>query len=155
MQRLNKYVTLVSIALLLICWSKVGKCTVSASSCLSIETSDTLRFYSDIRVAKANKLIAENAGNTQFVILDVRKPDDYLKEHIANAINLDFKSDDFSTKLSQFDKDKTYLVYCYGGFRSKNTVEIMKNLHFKRVYNMKGGFIKWRSKGLPTSAESK
>lgn len=155
MLRLNRYITFVSIALVLISWSKVGRCTVSAFSGQSIETSDTLKFFSDIRVVKANKLIAENAGNTQFVILDVRKPDDYLKEHIANAINLDFKSDDFSTKLNQLDKDKTYLVYCYGGFRSKNTLEMMKSLHFKRVYNMKGGFIKWRSKGLPTSVENK
>jgi rhodanese-related sulfurtransferase len=102
-----------------------------------------------IKVNKAYKLIKVNANNLQFVILDVRKPDDFQKDHIANSINIDFKSDNFSSTIDQLDKSKTYLIYCYGGFRSKNTMQLMEKKGFTKIYNMKGGIIKWRAKKLP------
>ena len=120
-------------------------CTTPSSKNLSIGASDTM----SIGVNKAYKLIKENANNSNFVILDVRKPDDFEKEHIANAINIDFKSDDFSTKLDSLDKSKTYLINCYGGFRSKNTMGLMQKKGFVKLYNMKGGMMKWRVKKLP------
>jgi rhodanese-related sulfurtransferase len=41
------------------------------------------------------------------------------------------------------------MVYCYGGVRSKKTMELMEKLHFTKVYNVKGGMMKWKAKGLP------
>jgi rhodanese-related sulfurtransferase len=110
-----------------------------------VNNSDT----TSINVKKAYKLIKENAGNPIFVILDVRKSDDFIKEHIASAINIDFKSDDFSAKLDSLDKSKTYLINCYGGFRSRNTMGLMEKKGFVKLYNMKGGIIKWRARKLP------
>ncbi|NOU18912.1 MAG: rhodanese-like domain-containing protein [Bacteroidales bacterium] len=122
-----------------------GKC--SSIKNLDSSNGDT----TSIKVKKAFKLIKMNANNSQFVILDVRKPDDFLKEHITNAINIDFKSEDFSNKIDQLDKGKTYLVYCYGGFRSKSTMQLMENKGFTKIYNMKGGIMKWRVRKLPLS----
>ncbi|RPH32569.1 MAG: rhodanese-like domain-containing protein [Bacteroidales bacterium] len=110
---------------------------------------DSTFFYKSINVSKAYKIIKENINNSKFVILDVRKPDDFRKEHIANAINIDFKSDNFSSKLDSLDKSKTYLINCYGGFRSKSTMGMMEKKGFAKLYNMKGGIIKWRAKKLP------
>ncbi len=120
-----------------------GKC--SSIKNLDSSNGDT----TSIKVNKAYKLIKVNANNSQFVILDVRKPDDFQKEHIAKSINIDFKSEDFSNKIDQLDKGKTYLVYCYGGFRSKNTMQLMEKKGFTKIYNMKGGIMKWRAKKLP------
>ncbi len=118
----------------------------ACSKKVSVSNSDT----TSINVNKANKLIKENVSNPNFVVLDVRKPDDFKKEHIANALNIDFKSDDFSSKLDSLDKSKTYLINCYGGFRSKNTMALMEKKGFAKLYNMKGGIMKWRAKRLPT-----
>lgn len=123
-----------------------------SGKCSSIKNLDSTNGdTTSIKVNKAYKLIKVNANNLQFVILDVRKSDDFLKEHITSAINIDFKSEDFSNKIDQLDKSKTYLVYCYGGFRSKNTMQLMEKKGFKKIYNMKGGIIKWRAKKLPLS----
>jgi len=116
------------------------------SKCLNTRNSDT----TSIKVKKAYRLIKANASNPKFVILDVRKPDDFLKEHIENAVNIDFKSGNFSDKLDSLDKSKTYLINCYGGFRSKNTMRMMEEKGFTKLYNMKGGIMKWRAKKLPT-----
>ncbi|NVO09252.1 MAG: rhodanese-like domain-containing protein [Bacteroidales bacterium] len=139
----SKHLISALLILFLIAIDISGKC----SSIKNLDSTDT----TSIKVNKAYKLIKANANNSQFVILDVRKPDDFLKEHIANAINIDFKSEDFSNKIDLLDKGKTYLVYCYGGFRSKNTMQLMEKKGFKKIYNMKGGIMKWRAKKLPLS----
>lgn len=120
-------------------------CSTQVTISINAEANDTL----SISVKQALKFIEENKDNPNFVILDVRKSDDFQKEHIANAINIDFKSDSFSFKLDKLDKNKTYLINCYGGFRSKNTMKMMREKGFPRLYNMKGGFMKWRAKGYP------
>ena len=131
--------------LLFFATSTSGEC--SGIKNLGFSNGDT----TSIKENKAYKLIKANANNLQFVILDVRKVDDFLKEHIANAINIDFKSEDFSNKIDQLDKGKTYLVYCYAGFRSKNTMQLMDKKGFTKIYNMKGGIMKWKLKKLPLS----
>lgn len=49
----------------------------------------------------------------------------------------------------KLDRDKKYLVYCRSGKRSKSAQEIMKELGFKEVINMTGGFMDWEKEGLP------
>lgn len=96
-------------------------------------------------------LIQGNKDNPNFVILDVRTPEEFLGEHIENAVNLDYYSDTFRNDLNKLDKNKTYLIYCRSGSRSENALNIMKELDFGEVYNMSGGIIKWNSEGLPTT----
>jgi len=122
-------------------------CKGSTSKNLSFSSIDT----TTIKVGKALKLIKENASNPNFVILDVRKSDDYIKEHIPQAINIDFKSTNFSARLDSLNISKTYVVICYAGVRSKSTMQQMAKLNFKKVYSIKGGMMKWKSKGLPVT----
>jgi len=136
------YYTLIGILFLGFLWN----CSSPKNNCTNTDLKDTL----SISVKQALKLIEENKVNQNFVILDVRKSDDFQKEHIANAINIDFKSDSFSFKLDKLDKGKTYLINCYGGFRSKNTMKMMKEKGFVKLYNMKGGFMKWKLRKMPT-----
>lgn len=129
----------------LLIFGYLTNCSTQKNNSFNVEVKDTL----SISVKQSLILIEENKDNPNFVILDVRKPDDFQKEHIANAINIDFKSDSFSFKLDKLDKNKTYLINCYGGFRSKNTMKMMKEKGFQKLYNMKGGFMKWRAKRYP------
>jgi len=140
---MKKYIYHFVIALFFL--GQVLNCSTPKSNSINAEGADT----TSINVKQAYKLIGDNKDNSNFVILDVRKPDDFQKEHINNAINIDFKSDNFSERLDSLDKNKTYLINCYGGFRSRNTMGMMEKKGFKKLYNMKGGFIKWRLKKLP------
>ena len=47
-------------------------------------------------------------------------------------------------KLNELDKDKHYYVYCKSGGRSAQACAIMKQLGFKRTYNLLGGITSWR-----------
>lgn len=83
------------------------------------------------------------------VILDVRTSPELEGGYIEGATNIDFKSPDFQEKISQLDRNKPYFVYCAGGSRSGKATELMRQLNFKRIYNLDGGFGAWKNQGLP------
>ena len=99
---------------------------------------------------EAFTLIQDNRDNPDFVILDVRTPEEVAEGYIENAINIDFYSETFRDELDRLDKDKTYLIYCRSGGRSGNTLNIMGGLNFREVYDVSGGMIEWQAEGLPT-----
>ena len=98
----------------------------------------------------AYALIQENESNADFVILDVRTPEEYTTEHIAESVLLDFYADDFEDELNKLDKSKTFLVYCRSGNRSNKAVNIMRDLGFIEVSDIGGGINQWKAEGYPT-----
>ena len=81
------------------------------------------------------------------IVLDVRTPGEVAQGVISGAQVIDFKDSDFKQKLAGLDKDKTYLVYCAAGGRSKSTQDLMSQMGFKDVYDLKGGIRAWNKEG--------
>ncbi len=104
----------------------------------------------DITSQEAFTLIQNNQNNPDFIIIDVRTPDEFDTEHIENATNIDFYSETFRDTLNTLDKNKTYLIYCRSGNRSGSALDIIAELSFEEVYNMLGGILNWEAEGLPT-----
>ncbi len=101
------------------------------------------RLKEDISCQQAMELINKHSGDTSFLILDVRTPEEYKNGHLEKAILIDYKSANFQDKISKLDKTKKYLVYCQGGVRSKGAVGIMKNQNFRNLYHLYEGFKIW------------
>jgi len=99
-------------------------------------------------------LIQTNLNNPDFVIIDVRTPEEYLSGHIKNAINIDYNSEEFFERIEGLNKSKTYFVYCRSGHRSAEAVKVMKELGFIEVYNLKTGINGWKAIGLPVVKET-
>lgn len=89
-------------------------------------------------------------------ILDVRTPDEFESEHIDNAKNVNWNSDDFEAKAASYDKSKPVFVYCLSGGRSKKAAAKLKELGFSTVYELDGGFLNWNEEGfgIPAAAEA-
>jgi len=104
----------------------------------------------DITPQEAFTLIQNNQDNPDFVIIDVRTPEEFGAEHIENATNINFYSETFRDMLNNLDKNKTYLIYCKVGGRSGSALDIMAELNFKEVYNILGGINLWKAEGFPT-----
>jgi phage shock protein E len=83
------------------------------------------------------------------ILLDVRTAKEVAEEHLANSVNIDFFGDDFKEELAKLDKSKPVMVYCHSGRRSGKTVEILKELGFKEIYNLETGIVGWEEAGLP------
>ena len=98
-------------------------------------------FWKSISSSEAKELLAQKSQDGDFCILDVRTSGEFSRGAIEGAINLDFYAPDFSQELAGLDKNKTYLLYCRSGNRSKSALAIMKQSGFGYVYELDRGFI--------------
>lgn len=118
------------------------------------EASSSLRQKTVIKrfaPKEAFELIQKNSKNPDFVILDIRTPEEFESGHIERAININYHNDTFVEDLNKLDKNKTYLVYCRTGRRSGDAVGIMTKQGFKELYRTDGDIVKWKSEGLPVT----
>lgn len=124
--------------------------TILTGGCISKEVeTPSIQIIEDITVQEAFTLIQENQSTPDFVIIDVRTPEEFADGYIENAVNIDFRSEDFRDELNKLDNSKTYLIYCRSGGRSGSALDIMKELNFREAYNMLGGINQWVSEGFP------
>ena len=105
----------------------------------------------DVTAQEAFTLIQDNRDNPDFVILDVRTPEEFADGHLESAINIDYNADTFRDELDNLDKNKTYLIYCRSGNRSGQALALMEKLNFREVYNISDGIIGWQAEKLPTT----
>lgn len=84
-------------------------------------------------------------------VLDVRKPSEWQTRHLRSAHFTPLA--DMPHNLSTLDKDKPYVVYCGGGYRSMTAISIMKRHGFNSLINVYGGFGAMQAAGLETVAE--
>ncbi len=105
--------------------------------------------FTNMSAKETYRLINQNKGNKDFVVLDIRTPDEFSAGHIENAVNIDYFSSNFQGQLDQLDKDKTYVMHCKSGGRSGRAVSIFNELNFKKLIHMNGGFDEWVESGLP------
>lgn len=82
-------------------------------------------------------------------IFDVRKPGEYLSEHITEAHNtpLDFIND----HMSEFPSNKPFYIHCAGGYRSIIAASILKSRGIHNLIDVKGGFGKIKESGIEIS----
>lgn len=81
-------------------------------------------------------------------VFDVRKESEYLSEHVLDAINtpLDFLND----HLAEFP-ERSFFVYCAGGYRSMIAASILKSRGIHNLIDIKGGFEAIKEAGVPVS----
>ncbi len=95
--------------------------------------------YQDIPSGEFFDLMAQ--PNT--VIIDVRSAGEFAGGKLRGARNLDIMSSGFTNQVRNLPKDKTYLLYCRSGNRSGKACEVMTDLGFENVKNLKGGMMSW------------
>ncbi|GGE41992.1 glyoxylase-like metal-dependent hydrolase (beta-lactamase superfamily II) [Pedobacter psychrotolerans] len=91
----------------------------------------------EIKSISAEKL-AEMMQTTEVTILDVRKANEFLSEHVEEAINLPL--DYINENVEGIDKNKTYFVHCASGYRSVIFNSIMRARGYHNLIDVEGGF---------------
>jgi len=103
---------------------------VQAQTGGSIITQDVATFKKTIK-----------SKNVQLV--DVRTPAEFSGGSIQGAQNMDVKSDQFKTMAAKLDKKRPVAVYCLSGIRSMRAANTLKDMGFKKIYNLDGGYTAW------------
>jgi rhodanese-related sulfurtransferase len=81
------------------------------------------------------------------ILIDVREPSEYAREHIIDARLVplsSFDREDFSA-----DRDKTVVFYCQSGTRTAANAERLLGPNFESVRMLEGGIAAWKKAGLP------
>ncbi len=105
--------------------------------------------FVQVSPAEAQALIKDRSDDPDFVILDVRNPDEFAAGRIAGAVNACFLCDNFDGEIATLDKSKTYLLYCRSDNRSVTAAAQMSLEGFADVYDLAGGIKEWQARGLP------
>ena len=89
-----------------------------------------------------NEAVEIMESETNYIILDVRRPDEFASGHIPNAINIPNENigDDEITELH--NKDQLILVYCRSGNRSKQASAKLVKLGYTNIVEF-GGINDW------------
>ncbi len=87
--------------------------------------------------------------NKKLLVIDVRKPSEYISEHMIHANNmaLDFIND----HMASFTHNETQYLHCAGGYRSMIAASILKARGFENVVNVIGGFKAMKEAGAPVT----
>ena len=96
--------------------------------------------YRQITMDEAVIMMAQEQG---YIILDVRRPDEFAAGHIPNAINVPNESigTDEISKLP--NKNQLIMAYCRSGRRSKEASEKLVKLGYTNIVEF-GGILDWK-----------
>ncbi|MBT3647646.1 MAG: rhodanese-like domain-containing protein [Flavobacteriales bacterium] len=97
--------------------------------------------FPDVSNEQAKELMAA-VPNLQ--IIDVRTDGEVSNGMIKGAIQIDISKSDFDEKIGKLSKEAPVLVYCAAGGRSKTAQDKMKEMGFKEVHNLSGGYSGWK-----------
>ena len=95
--------------------------------------------YRQITMDEAVTMMAQEAD---YIILDVRRPDEFAEGHIPNAINVANETIGTSEIPELPDMEQRIMVYCRSGRRSKEAAEKLVKLGYTNIVEF-GGSLDW------------
>ena len=107
-----------------------------------------------VRLVSAQDAIDLHASGA-VQIVDVREPAEWDKGHVPGAVHvprglLEWAADPSNpTHKAEFDQGKPLVIHCASGGRSALAARTLKDMGYKDVANMAGGFAAWREAGGP------
>jgi hydroxyacylglutathione hydrolase len=93
-----------------------------------------------IETVTADELSQRISAGEATHILDVRKPTEYLSQHVENATN--FPLDYINNNMKRLSRSETYYLHCLGGYRSLIAASILKSRGIEQIVDVKDG---WRA----------
>lgn len=81
----------------------------------------------------------------KFFVIDARDKDQFAKEHIPGAVNIEWRR--ALAERSRIPKDKPVLLYCNTGTLSAQAGFALRVAGYENVRILQGGFAEWKAKG--------
>jgi rhodanese-related sulfurtransferase len=81
----------------------------------------------------------------KFFVIDARDKDQFSKEHIPGAINIEWRR--ALAERSRIPKDKPVLLYCNTGTLSAQAGFALRVAGYDNVRILQGGYAEWKAKG--------
>ena len=95
------------------------------------------------RQISVNEAVYMMEQESDYIILDVRRPDEFAAGHIPNAINVPNETIGTAEISELPDKNQLIMVYCRSGRRSKEASEKLVKLGYTNIVEF-GGILDWK-----------
>ena len=129
---MRRYVWIFMLAFMVTCFVGCEEKNTSVST-------ESQNSYIQIQMDEAIMMMEEE---TDYIILDVRTPEEFAEKHITGALNVPNESIGTEEIKELPNKDQLILVYCRSGNRSKQASEKLVALGYTNVYEF-GGINDW------------
>ena len=86
-------------------------------------------------------------SNKNVYLLDVRTPEEYSQGRLAGSVLIPIG--EFERRIGEVPENRTIVVYCAAGPRSKSAASLLAQRGYKDVYNMTDGIVGWYRNGFP------
>lgn len=129
---------------LVVLMSACGNITGKDSGAVSTDANETMNetqtnTYRQISMEEAVIMMREESD---YIILDVRRSDEFAEGHIPNAINVANETIGTVEIPELPDKDQLIMVYCRSGRRSKEAAKKLVALGYTNIVEF-GGILDW------------
>ncbi len=106
---------------------------------------------STISVVHLEQMLKErDAGERDFVLIDVREPNEAEINHIPGAVLIPKGEFLNGNALAQLPSDKQVVMHCKSGVRSAETLAIVKGAGYADAVHVGGGVVAWVSQIDPS-----
>ncbi|MAI64871.1 MAG: sulfurtransferase [Alteromonas sp.] len=97
---------------------------------------------------EASPYLLERVASNNWLLIDVRSPEEYADGHIPGAINMPHENiNGYLSKLEQH-KNKPIIIYCRSGRRAKLAMKVLQEHDFTDVMHLEGDILGWNEAGL-------
>ena len=100
----------------------------------------------EVSAQQVNDLLKNN-GNSP-IVLDVRESDEWRQGHLEGALPLPRGFLEIKVESAIPNKDAPIIAYCAGGVRSLLAAKAMKEMGYRNVSSMAGGYTAWKNGGF-------
>lgn len=81
------------------------------------------------------------------ILIDVRTPEEFDQGHLCDALNIDYKAEDFKEHIEKLPKSTPVYLYCRTGKRSESAATLLQELGFENITNLEGGYVAYSEDG--------
>lgn len=81
------------------------------------------------------------------MMIDVRKPEEYRRGHIAQAVNI--PADVIQGRLADLPKDRPIILVDTSGAGSRAVARLLRGVGFKQTSILEGGLFAWTREKMP------
>ncbi len=111
------------------------------------------RYFVERAIAKINMITPQEAKAMMdkggVIVIDVRTEKEYKRGTIPGAMHIPRGLLEFKVYKVITDPNQKIIIFCKSGGRGALATLRLKEMGYKNVYNIKGGFKGWKKAGLP------
>ena len=139
-------------AIMLVLAAAISACAANSNKITDTEANSELKMQENknmnqeqtntYRQISMDEAVAMMAQESDYIILDVRRSDEFAEGHIPNAINIANENIGTAEIPELPDKEQLIMVYCRSGRRSKEAAEKLVKLGYTNIVEF-GGILDW------------